>query len=296
VAVKVSIADETFRQFDRLALVSRRPARGGTGGEHHSRRPAPSTDFVDYRPYQPGDDFRRIDWNVYGRLGSLQLKLTEGRERLDVFVILDCSSSMAYGTPDKLQYAAQLVAALAYIGTSRTDAVHIACLAQPAAAARFGPFSRRARLPELARQLSSVAAAGLVDLSLGLSECIPDGAPSTSLAIVVSDLLSPNGVASGLATLQARVADVAVLHLISPEELEPQISGEVELIDAESGAALELGISLGTLAAYRARLAAWLDERAAECRRRGLRYIRVTTDRPLAAVVLDDLRRGGLLK
>ena len=53
-----------------------------------SRRPAPSTDFVDYRPYVPGDDFRRIDWNVYGRLGSLHVKVTEGRERLAVVLVL----------------------------------------------------------------------------------------------------------------------------------------------------------------------------------------------------------------
>ena len=76
----LAIPAETQRQLDRLTFVSRRPARAGTGGEHPSRRPAASTDFVDYRPYHPGDDFRRVDWNVYGRLGSLQVKLTEGHE------------------------------------------------------------------------------------------------------------------------------------------------------------------------------------------------------------------------
>ena len=108
-----SIPNDAFRQFDRLAFVSRRPARAGPGGEHPSRTRAPSTDFVDYRPYNPGDDFRRVDWNIYGRLGSLQVKVTEGRERLDLVLVLDCSSSMAYGQPDKLEFATHLVAALA---------------------------------------------------------------------------------------------------------------------------------------------------------------------------------------
>jgi uncharacterized protein (DUF58 family) len=126
VANRVQLSTDAFRQFDRLALVSRASARAGTGGEHMSRRPAPSTDFVDYRPDQPGDDFRRVDWNVYGRLGSLQVKVTEGRERLDVLLLLDCSSSMAFGSPSKLEVAGQLTAALAYVGAAHSDAVRIA--------------------------------------------------------------------------------------------------------------------------------------------------------------------------
>jgi uncharacterized protein (DUF58 family) len=297
VARRQAIPQDVFRQLDRLSFVGRRPARAGTGGEHVSRHPAPSTDFVDYRPYVPGDDFRRVDWNVYGRLGSLHVKVTEGRERLDVLLVLDCSSSMDYGEPDKLEWASQLVAALAYVGASRADAVRIACLGHvPSDGWRAGPFSRRARVPELVQQLATLAPAGLVDISTSLATCIPAGTPANSLAVVVSDLLTPDGVASGLELLCRRVADVAVIHVVSPEELDPVVSGEVELVDAESGDALEFGVSLETLAAYRQRLAEWLDAREAECRRRGLRYIRVRTDQPVNAVVLNDLRAGGLIR
>jgi uncharacterized protein (DUF58 family) len=297
VARKQPIPQDAFRQLDRLSFVGRRPARAGTGGEHVSRRPAPSTDFVDYRAYVPGDDFRRIDWNVYGRLGSLHVKVTEGRERLDVLLVLDCSSSMDYGEPDKLDFATQLVAALAYVGASRADGVRIACLSphQPAGW-RSGPFSRRARVPELVAQLSELAPAGLVDIDAGLVACLPAGISTNSLVIVVSDLLTPQGVAGGLDALRARVADVAVLHVLSPQELDPGLSGEVELMDAESGDALELGVSLETLAAYRQRLGGWLDAREADCRRRGMRYVRLRTDQAVNSVVLDDLRRGGLVR
>src|SRR5690349_2307934 len=133
------IPTDALHRFDRLSFVARRPAAAGPGGEHRSRRSSPSTDFVDYRPYHPGDDFRRVDWNVYGRLGTLQVKLTEGRERLDIALVLDCSGSMAYGQPDKLQFASQLVAALGYVGMARADVVRIACLASPSRPTRFGP-------------------------------------------------------------------------------------------------------------------------------------------------------------
>jgi uncharacterized protein (DUF58 family) len=277
--------------------VSRRPARAGTGGEHASRRPAPSTDFIDYRPYQPGDDFRRVDWNVYGRLGSLQVKVTEGRERLDVLLVLDCSGSMGFGTPEKLGVAADLVAALAYIGAARSDTVRIAALGFPRVPNWLSrPLGSRSRVPELLRQLSTLTHAGLVDLDSALSDCVTTDVPRGSLAVVVSDLLTPDGAASGLDALRARVADVAVIHLVSPDELEPRLSGEVELVDEETGATLELGVSLDTLAGYRARLQTWLDARADECHGHGMRYIRARTDRPLASLVMDDLRRGGLLR
>jgi uncharacterized protein (DUF58 family) len=293
--VALSISSEAFSRFDRLSFVTRRPARAGLGGEHRSRRRASSTEFVEYRPYSSGDDFRRIDWNVYGRLGVLQVKVTEGRERLHVLLVLDCSSSMAYGQPDKLEFAAQLVAALGYIGMARSDSVRIACLTDAPASPGFGPFGRRARLPQLVADLSRVAPAGLVDLNSGLSSCLGPS-PERPLVIVVSDLLAMPGVAQGLDALQALNADVVVLHVVSAEEMDPRLSGEVELVDAETDEVLEIGVSLDTLAAYRARFAAWLADRQADCSQRGIRYVRVPTHRPLANVILEDLRRGGVVR
>src|SRR5579864_2281506 len=285
----VAVPPETLRQLERLTLVPRRPARAGAGGEHVSRRPAPSTDFIDYRPYQPGDDFRRVDWNVYARLGSLQVKVTEGRERLDVLLILDCSSSMT----EKLAFGGQLVTALAHVAAARSDSVRVVCLGQTVSG-RW-PLRRRAQVPDLIRSLSTVVPAGLVDLNRAFADCAASVQGST-LVIVISDLLTPRGVVEGLEALGARVPDIALIHLVHADELEPPLSGEVELLDAESGATLQLGVSLATLSAYRARFAAWLQAREAECLRRGIRYARVRTDTPLATAVMRDLRHAGLLR
>jgi uncharacterized protein (DUF58 family) len=289
------IAIDNFGRFERLSFVSRRAARGGLGGEHRSRNRSPSTDFVDYRPYQPGDDFRRVDWNVFGRLGSLQVKLTEGRERLDIALILDCSSSMAYGEPEKLQFAAELVAALGYIGVARADIVQIQCLVPAGEKGAVGVFRRRSRFPDLVKQLCDVAPAGLVDLNSSLANTL--AAPSAHpLVVVLSDLLTPEGVSAGLDSLVATRADVVVLHILSPQEMEPRLAGGVELVDAETEETLELGVSLETLAAYKTRLAGWLDARQTECTQRGMRYVRLRTDRPLTTVILEDLRRARVLR
>jgi hypothetical protein len=205
---------------------------------------------------------------------------------------------MACGKPDKLTCGAQLVAALGYVGMARADAVRIVCLTAPASRRGFGPFGRRARMPELVRQLAQIAPAGALDINVGLSAALADltSAARQPLVVVVSDLLSPAGAAAGLEALQANQADVVVLHIVSPDELDPSWSGEAELVDAETGEVLDIGISLDTLAAYRARFAAWLADREAECVTRGIRYARIRTDRPVATIMLDDLRQARVLK
>ena len=140
-----------------------------------------------------------------------------------------------------------------------------------------------------------MAPAGWLDVNAGLSACLSDAARQP-LVVVVSDLLTPGGVSVGIAALQARQTDVVVLHVVSPDEVDPRLAGEVELIDAETNEVLEVGVSLETLAAYRARFATWLAEREAECHARGVRYARLMTDRPLASVMLDDLRRSAVLR
>ena len=289
----ITISSESLARFERLSFVSRLPARAGLGGEHRSRRRAPSTEFVEYRPYQPGDDFRRVDWNVYGRLGSLQVRVTEGRERLELILALDCSASMAWGEPDKLAFAARTVAALAYVGLGRFDAVRLVQLGHPRGS--IGPLRGRRRFGEVVQALSDGGAHGRLDLSAHVAACLPSPARQ-GLVVLVSDLLTPEGVEAGLDGLLHQGVDVIVLHVLSPQELSPDLVGELELLDAETNERLEVGLSLAVLKQYRERLDGWLERQEGVCSQRGLRYLRLRTDRPLDSVLLDDLRRGNVLR
>ncbi len=290
----LTIATDTFGRFERLTFVSRHMAQSGLGGEHRSRRRAPSTDFTDYRPYQPGDDFRRVDWNVYGRLGTLQVKLTEARERLDVVVVLDCSASMACGEQDKLAFGARVAAALGFIGLARSDSVRIMCLREGEAPRVLGPIRGRGNVPRLVRFLTECSTGGRVELAEALSALEePDG---PRLVVLISDLLAPGGIAEALDARLAARTDLAVVHVYSPEEEDPRLAGEVELIDSETGERLEFGASLATLQAYRARYQRWLADQEQACTSRGMRYVRIASNRPVDAVILDDLRRAQVLR
>jgi uncharacterized protein (DUF58 family) len=288
----------------RLSFVRRARTSGGMGGEHQGRARAPSLEFVDYRQYRPGDDPRRVDWNAYARLGTLQVRLTESQEREHLVLVVDRSASMRWGRPDKYVYASQLAAALGTLALARAETVHLAWLPGPAEPDPARTFAARERLPELVQLLDRTVPAGRVhDLGAALAgvlAAVPVPArASAPLVVVLSDLLAtPDGgsLADGLDGLGARGADVVVLHLLSPREFEPRAQGEVELEDAETGEVLPLDVSRTVLAAYRQRLTDWLDGVESTCLSRGARYVRVRTDRPLEALLLEDLRHAGVLR
>jgi uncharacterized protein (DUF58 family) len=285
-----------YARFERLAFVTRRPATRGLGGEHRSRRRAPSTDFVDYRPYAVGDDLRRVDWNVYGRLRSLQVKLTEARERAEVLLALDCSESMAFGHPDKLGFARQATAALAFVGLARFDAVRVLRLGLPHALRSHGPVRGRARFAELERFIAASEPTGHIDIDAEVASCATAAQPQPRLVVLVSDLLTPAGCVRGLEALLGTGCEVVVIHVVAPQEREPELLGELELVDAETDERLEVGLSLQALGQYRARYETWRERQRSLCAARGVRYVEARTEQPVSTLLLDDLRRAGVLR
>jgi len=274
-------------------MLARRPAAAGIGGEHRSAARAPSTDFADYRAYVPGDDFRRIDWNAYGRLGNLYVKLTEAREQLLVHLLVDASSSMAWGTPSKLDYARQLAAALAYLGLARFDRVTVSTLGEETR--QLASARGRARFHDLLSFLNATTAAGRMQMDEVLGGYRADRRRRGQV-VLISDMLAPEGYQDGLDRLLRAGLDVVVLQVLSPQELEPEPGGDFELIDAETGERVEVSLTRDTIARYRERLETWCADVEAFCAQRGIRYARATTATPFEELLLDTLRRGLILR
>ena len=287
------VEEVLLRRLERLSLVPRRPVAGGLGGEHRSSARASSTDFADYRQYTPGDDFRRIDWNAYGRFGTLYVKLTEAREQLPVHILLDASRSMAWGEPAKLQYASQIAAALGYVALARFDHLTVTTLGEEPR--QLASIRGRGRLNPLLHFLADVQPSGAVDLGASLATYRVDRRAG-GLAILISDLLSPDGYEDGLDKLLQAGLDVIVLQVLSPQELEPAEGGDVELVDAETGEIVEVSLTPRMIAIYRERLDRWCAEAEELCAKRGISYSLVSTDTPLEALLLDHLRRVGILR
>jgi uncharacterized protein (DUF58 family) len=301
------ILDEGFlRKLEQLSLVAARVRPGQTVGERRSTKRGTSVEFADYRDYVQGDDLRRVDWNIYARLERPYVKLFEEEEDLAVHVLLDSSGSMDWGEGagetegqggegNKWVYARQLAAALGYVALISGDRLAVACLQSRISSLQFGPVRGRGHALRLFEWLESLEAKGTTDLNAALRACAISGGRA-GLVILISDLFSPAGYVEGLTALAARGHEVAVVHVLSPDEVEPPLGGDLRLLDVETGDPQEVTIDGGVRALYRRRLDEWRDEIRAACRARGAHYVPVTTDTPCDRVMLYDLRREGVAR
>jgi uncharacterized protein (DUF58 family) len=160
--------------------------------------------------------------------------------------------------------------------------------------AQFGPVRGRGHALRLLEWLGGLAAEGTTDMNAALrAYAVASGRPG--LAVLISDLFSPAGYVEGLTALAARGHEVAIIHVLSPDEVEPPLGGDLRLLDVETGEPQEVTIDGGMRALYRRRLAAWRDEIQATCRARDVHYVPIVTDTPFDRVVMYDLRRVGLV-
>jgi uncharacterized protein (DUF58 family) len=292
--VDTTVFDEAFlRQLERLVLLMKSPVRGGLKGGRRSVKRGQSVEFADYRDYSLGDDLRQLDWNVYARLERLFVKLFVEEEDVTVSILVDASASMGVGRPSKLLFAQRAAAALGYIGLASEDRVSVGVLS--GRAARRQPSLRGSgRLFRLLANLSAVEPGrGQTDLVAAARHA---GAQLSGrgVIILISDLLDP-GADRVIRELAATKSELIVLHVLSRDELDPQLEGDLRLVDAETGDGVDVTADLATIDAYKARLAAWQADFADLAAKRRASYVPVASDLPLLELVSAELRRRRVL-
>jgi uncharacterized protein (DUF58 family) len=288
--VDPTVFDEGFlRQLERLKVLMHAPVRGGLKGGRRSVKRGQSVEFADFRDYSIGDDLRQLDWNVLARLERLFIKLYVEEEDVTITFLLDASTSMAAGTPSKLLFAKRAAAALGYIGLASEDRVAVSALGGRAARRQVA-LRGSGRVFRLLAALSAInAAPGPTDLVAAARHA---GAQLSGRGVVVliSDLLDP-GADRVIRELAATGSELIVLHILSPDELDPAIEGDLRLLDSETGDGLDVTIDLATLDDYKARLAAWQEGFADLAAKRRATYVSLSTEVPLADLVFAELRR-----
>jgi uncharacterized protein (DUF58 family) len=281
-------------KLERLELVSRKVFRGRLKGERRSRRKGQSVEFADFRNYVPGDDLRFIDWNLYARLDKLFLKIFMEEEDLHFYALIDASGSMDFGEPSKLHYAKQLAAALGFVGLCRADRVRLEALGT----SRQSPsptLRGRHSMWRMQEYLSGIEANSNVSLASGIRDFSAQNT-GKGIVVLISDLMDKSGYEAALRMLIAQQMDVYVIHLLSPEELNPEIAGDLKLVDSEDGDIAEVTASRPLLDKYKQTLAAFIDGARDFCTRRGLVYILANTDNSVETLVANYLRQRGLVR
>jgi uncharacterized protein (DUF58 family) len=281
-------------QLERMELVSRKIFRGRMKGERRSRRKGQSVEFADFRNYVPGDDLRFIDWNLYARMDRLFLKLYLEEEDLHFYALIDSSGSMEFGDPTKLTVAKQLAAALGFIGLCRADRVKLETLG--ASRRQAGPVLRgRASLWRMLDYLENLAPGVNVSLEQGVKDfCLRNS--GKGIVVLISDLMDKAGYESALRMLVAQQMDVYVIHVLAKEETDPQLAGDLKLVDCEDGDIAEVTVSRPLLQRYQQTLAGFINGAREFCSKRGMTYLMTTTETPVEQLIGNYLRQRGLVK
>ena len=288
------LGPELLTQLERLELVTRKIFRGRLKGERRSKRKGQSVEFADFRNYVPGDDLRFIDWNTYARLDRLFLKLFQEEEDLHFYALIDASLSMDFGTPTKLYYAKQLAAALGFVGLKRADRVKIETLGQPAG--RPGPVLRgRSSMWRMLEYLDGLAPGEPTTLAEGVKNFVLRN-PGQGVLVLISDLMDKHGYQEALRYLVARQMDVYVIQVLSAEEIDPDVKGDLRLIDCEDSDVAEISVSAPLIERYKRTLAAFTEEVRSFCSRRGINYLLANNQLPVHDLISSYLRSRGLVR
>ncbi|MEX2176449.1 MAG: DUF58 domain-containing protein [Pirellulaceae bacterium] len=288
------LSPQLLAQLERLELVSRKIFRGRMKGERKSKRKGQSVEFADFRQYVAGDDLRFIDWNLFARMERLYLKLFLEEEDLHFYCLIDASASMDFGEPTKLQFAKQLAASLGFIGLCRADRVKIESLGT--SSRKPGPTLRgRASLWRMQEYLAGIEPGENVSLAEGVRNfCLRNS--GKGILVLITDLMDKEGYDKAMRFLVAQQMDVYLLHVLCPEELNPEVKGDLKLIDCEDDDVAEVTISRPLLEKYKRTVASFIDGAREFCTRRGMTYLMTSTQTPVETLVANYLRKRGLVR
>jgi uncharacterized protein (DUF58 family) len=300
------LTPELLHRLEQFQLLAARRAKSSAKGERRSRARGQSVEFADYRNYVHGDDFRYLDWNLYGRLERLFLKLYEEERELPVRIFLDASESMTFGEPRKFDFARQVAAAIGYVALSGFDRVSVIPFPDRANDANMDPGARIAELAargalrsvrgkrsaiQFFQNLSKLTAGGAANLNEALRRGALE-ARQAGVAVVLGDFLDPAGYESGLNALVGRGFQVDLVQILAPDELSPATFGDLRLVDSESGAAQEVTFGRFRLKAYRQTVQNFMQRLREFCQARGMNFFTASSNTDLQELLLKQLRKA----
>ncbi len=282
-----------FHRLKLLNLITRRYFRGEKVGHRKSPQRGASVEFAEYKAYHPGDDLRFIDWNLYARFDRLYIKKFHNEEALPVAVLVDHSRSMQYGNPSKFDHARKIAACIAYIALEHHDTTRLYTYSD-----RLHDESQGGERP------------GHIHRIMGFLEGRESSGRSGGFAAVIERFLAQNrrpGVVfiltdammpvdelvHGLRLLVHRRFEINLVHVLSPEELNPDLAGVVELIDSEDGSQVKMTMTKSVLTMYEEVLGQVIGEIKQAANQLGVHYHRSLTNTPFEASVLALFQAPG---
>lgn len=289
--------DETFlKRLEYLHLVSKKVYAGGQRAERRSKRVGSGLEFADHRDYTPGDDLRTMDWTVYARMERLLVRLYEEEEDLMIYLLLDCSQSMALrlGATSKWEQAARLTAALGYLGLANMDRVSVIPFGSKLLG-RMPPTRGKNQVFKLFNFIESLETGGPTRMEDCLRKFVHQN-KRRGMAVVMSDFYDPAGYDEALNYLRYNRYEPFIIHLYDEDEMKPTLRGDLSLVDCETGDVREITVTPRLLKRYQQVHKEFCERLEQTCKARQLSYFRTPIQVPYDDVVLRIFRSGGFLK
>jgi uncharacterized protein (DUF58 family) len=282
---------EFLEKLESISLAVKGAMTGLYGGSRKAHGYGNTVEFADFREYVPGDDLRRIDWNVYARFEKYFIKLFTDERQQHHRIIVDCSASMATGKPEKAQTALRIATAFAYLAVCDMDRVSFQLLHGDHLEDLAGTMIGKNAVCDAALQLENVAFYGDTELEKAILND-PNPGYDDGMTIVISDFLTESNWKSMVDFLVFRHREILFVQLLSPEEVNPSLTGDVHLIDMESELPkdprnVRMKISKGFLKAYHRALDDYRREISDFCHSRGASYLFATTDLPIEQILFQ---------
>jgi uncharacterized protein (DUF58 family) len=265
-------------------------ARSAAAGDHTAKRRGSSAEFLEHRPYAPGDDLRRIDWLAFARTGEPVFKLFRAEEDVIVRLVVDASASLDAGSPSKLDVARRIAACVGYMALGASERAQVVAASDGDARVRE-PARGRAALPKLLRDLAAIRSSGMTDLATSIDGVLLRSERPGTL-VILSDFLDAGPFDGAVARAASAGHDVALVQVLAPEEVAPVLDGDLALEDAETGAVVEVTVDGRAIDAYVARLNALLLALRGLAKRHRASYVRTLTNEPILGAVRRFVARA----
>ena len=287
----MQLLDASFaRELEALRRRMQIRARSGGGGDHLAKKRGGTAEFLEHRPYSPGDDLRRIDWLAFARTGEPVFKLFRSEEDVIVRLVVDASASLDMGTPSKIDVAKKMAAAIGYMAIASSERAQVLAAGEGLSHV-CEPTRGRASLPKLLRELDAIRPQGSTDLARAIEQTV-GRSPRPGMLVIVSDFMDSGPFDAAITRAAAAGHDIAMVQVLAREEIEPRYDGDYALEDAETGAVVEVTMDAGAIEAYLARLNKLLLGLRAIAKRHRATYVRVPNDEPLLSAIRRFVSRA----
>lgn len=286
--------EDFFSKLNKINLSINLKLSSGTQGGRKSKAKGVSVEFSDYREYMHGDDFRRIDWNAYGRFDKFFIKVFM-EEREGIFnLFLDTSKSMDYGKENKKNMALKIVAALSYVALNNLDRVNINLLDSGNIQVLKEVSGSRA-FQRIIKDLENISFDGTTSLTQSIKK---RPIKNKGMSIVVSDFLDNLGLKDleeALKYLAFKKQEIILIQVLALEEIKPELNGEITLIDSETNENIKISLTPNLIKEYEKTLYSYKKSIENLVKKYNGKFISVNSSMEIEEVILGELSKKRVL-